>query len=181
MENIDILNQRFGDALGRPDGVQPRFAWHWDRGVLMNSYKWFICQLMPNPFTPEQWESIHEGRRPYPGKLRWVQHPETALPLGVDPTGEHTSFYIRTLGDQMDAADRALKDAEAGRVDDATITAEAEAQALVDDTAEQFDEQVADWEPLGWKLGDPHEPGDHDGPVAYQVGGSRDEPIVAPV
>lgn len=175
MDNIEILNKRFGEAFGYPDGVHPRYQWMWKPGQLKGSKHWSLCQLAPNPFTVEQWSAMWGGNKPFPGKMRWVEHVETALPPGVTPTVEHTSFYVRSLRAQLEASEKAEKDQAAGRVDDATLSAEADAQASVDAAAKEFEERVADWEPPSWALGDPQPPGSHDGPIAFQVGGSRDD------
>lgn len=180
MSDINFLNNLFGDALGRPDGTTPRFAWTWSNGLL-GGQNWAISQLAPNPFTLEQWTAIHEGRRPYPGKLRWIQHSETALPFGTEPTLEDTQFYVRSLRAQMEAAEKAEKDAAAGRIDDATLASEADAKAHQDIAATEFYESIASWEPPSWALGEPQPAGSQDGPIAFQVGGSRDgQPQPAP-
>lgn len=175
MTDIEYLNKKFGDVLGKPDGTRSRYSWFWEQGMLMNTKRWFICQLAPNPFTEEQWANIQPGK-PFPGKLRWIPHYETALPLGMEPDVENTAFYIRSFLEQMAQAEQAMKDQAAGHMDAVTAASEAEAQASVSKASAEFEEMVGDFEPLSWKLGNPQPDGSQDGPVAFQVGGTRDEP-----
>lgn len=97
---------------------------------------------------------------------------ETAGPI---PTAERTQGYIRLISEQMERGARALKANAAGRKDDTTLQCEAAAEKQVADAEAAMMEDASSWEPWSWKLGEPREPGDHDGPIAFQVGGTRDE------
>lgn len=185
MTHIDILNRRFGDRLGRPNGHDARFAWKFAPEVFYEfrphgssnfqrqcwadriGPKWMLCQWRPTEISREAWLQSFQGRFPYPDGGEYKPHPETALPEGMLPTDELTAGYIASLLAQMEQAEMALKDNFAGRKDETTIRCEMEAQAAVDAKSREFEEQVADWEPWSWKLNEPHMPGDHDGPVSF--------------
>jgi hypothetical protein len=186
----DQLNHRFGTALGF-HGIESRFAWKFSadvpfflrRGLLHGwerhtwadriGQRWMLCQLKAPEMSQTEW-ILSFGTRPYPENGEYIPHAETALPPGMEPTVELTDGYIATIRKQMEQAEFAGKENFAGRKDPTTELCEAQAQKQVDDAEKEFMEKVADWEPLSWKLGEPHHPGDQDGAVAFQVGGTRD-------
>jgi hypothetical protein len=185
MTHVEFLNRRFGEELGRPNGIDPRFAWkyapevyyyfrpHYAASFERRSWadrigkRWMLCQWRPTELSREQWQQAFRGAYPYPEKGEYKAHPETALWPGMLPTSELTAGYIRTLKDQMLQAELALKAREAGRQDELTIRLEKEAIAQIEAKRKEFYEMTADWEPLSWKLDEPHMPGDHDGPVCF--------------
>lgn len=184
MTTVELLNRRFAESLGRPNGVDARFKWafspdvqylyqppgqkHYERRSWANRLGkvWMLCQWHPPTMSREQWAASCAGY-PYPEKGEYKPHPETALPAGVDPTEALTAGYIRSLGQQMEQAALAARDALAGRVDATTERCEREAQASVDAAEREFYEMVGDFEPLSWKTGDPYNPGDRGGPVSF--------------
>lgn len=123
MTQVELLNQRFGEYLGFPDGVHPKFCWVWapdmtylfrpdrTKSFMLRSWgsrlgrKWVLAQWRPTELTRDQWESTFRGSRPYPGKWRYIVHAETALPEGMAPNDELTQGYARTLSNQMAVAD----------------------------------------------------------------------------
>lgn len=192
MTTTQSLNQRFGAALGCPNGIDPRFAWmhssevfYSTRGNLLHGWErhpwltklgdcWVLCQWRSPEMSETDWILTY-GMLPYPDKGRWTPFAETALPAGMEPTAELTDGYINGIRQQLERAEFASKENYAGRKDPTTEQCERDAQKSVDEQEQQFFDAIGDWEPLSWKLGEPREPGDHDGAVAYQVGGSRDE------
>lgn len=201
-DDIEILNRRLGDALGRPNGTDPRFAWKESQDLFFYARRheleeytkfswaqrigkcWVLCQWRPPettihgvtiPLTADSWHTMFKGRRPFPAKGEYKVHSETKLAPGAVPTAEWTQFYIKTLGQQMEAAELAQKEEFAGRKDAVTEQCESEANDEVDQAFDRFYESAREWQPASWRLGEPQPFGSHDGPIAYQVGGSRDD------
>ena len=190
---VALLNQRFAERLGRPDGVNPRFKWAWTPDVSYMvapkngddyvrrtwadriGHRWMLCQWAPTGKSVEQWFREFKGLYPYPGKGYYRPQPETALPHGVPPTLDLTVAYCNVLGQQLAQAEFAAKMHEYGLQDPTTEAVEKEAQDHRTQADERFMDMATDWQPASWRLNEPHMPGDRDGPVAYQVGGSRDD------
>lgn len=193
-EDVKILNRRLGEALGRPNGNDPRFAWqratelfYFVRRDMLDGWHrmcwadrigpvWVLCRWTPPEttihgvtmeLTREQWFQMFGGTRPYPAKGDYKPLCETALRRGLEPSAEATAFYIRTLREQIERGEQANKDNFAGRKDATTEQCEAEAQKEVDDAEERFMQQVADWQPASWRAGSPYNPGDRGGPVSF--------------
>lgn len=148
MKDIEILNRRLGDALGRC-GMYPRFAWMLASEIFyyfrehaherMERFCWadrigpvWVLAQWRRPAwidqnggthetTREQWWSSFNGQFPYPERGAYYAHPETALPPGVKPTAEMTAGYIHSLDRQM-----AANYAEHKRRIDGEIAADAE-------------------------------------------------------
>ena len=108
--------------------------------------------------------------RPYPRKGEYKPYAETALRNGVFPDSEATQFYIATLRKQLEEVEANRKAQLMGRADDYTEKFTKDAQDVIDQHEKKFMESVGDWEPESWKLGEPRDPGDNDGPVAFQAG-----------
>jgi hypothetical protein len=197
MTDVDILNRRFGECLGRPNGTDPRFAWkhstelhYYFRMEAHNDWQrrcwadrigkaWVLCQWSPPTMTlmgvefevtREQWFRTFGWSRPYPAGGEYKPYAETALKDGRRPGAEETQFYIFTLGQQLEQSEQAHKQNRAGREDDTLVKCEQEAQKVVDDHEKQFYDSVADWEPESWKHGVPHESGDRGGSYLPQAG-----------
>lgn len=169
-KNVEILNRRFGETLGFPDGVHPRFAWMWSADVNRHfrpdpvsdftrhclaeriGKRWLLCQWRPTELTADQWWNTYRGRVPYPGKGEYKPHLETALPLGMEPTPELTYGYARTLREQMD---RVYTESE---FHDEAVRDQQRAET-------EFYESVADWEAPSFRHG--WEPGTRGGPVSF--------------
>lgn len=128
--------------------------------------------------TRDQWFAMFGWSRPFPSGGEYFPYTETSL--GRLPNGEDTAFYIRSLSQQLEEVEQANKTILAGRMDQITEKCERDAQANLDQHENEFMESVADWEPASWKLGEPRDPGDLDGPVRFQAG-VGDSPMSAKV
>ena len=175
MTSVDILNRRFAERLGRPNGTDPRFKWAWtpdlpcyrqiNGEIARTSWAsrigpcWVLCEWKMPTLTREQWAREFGASYPYPANGRYIPFPEVSLPRGMAPNDEQTEFYCRTLRTQLEMSWQEQLD-----------RSEIEAQYYRKEADARFDECVADWEPLSWKLGEPHDFCDHDGPVAFQSG-----------
>lgn len=201
MELVNVLNDRFGASLGRPNGSDPRFAWkkssdlfyYWRDNPSEDWQKrswadrigvvWVLAEWRPpevyifgvlSEITREQWFAMFGWSRPYPQGGEYKPYAETALLR--PPTSEDTDFYIKTLQQQLAEVEQANKDQLMGRKDATTENCEKEAQANMDKHEQDFMDKVADWEPLSWKLGEPRDPGDQDGALSF--GGVGDSPAL---
>ena len=193
--NVEILNRRLGEALGRPNGNDPRFMWkhstelfyyfrmqagsEWQKRCWADRLgkAWVLCKWNPPmhtfegvdfEITRDEWFKMFGWSRPYPRNGEYMPFAETAL--GVEPDGEVTQFYISTIRQQLEAAEQAQKMTRMGLTDKVTEMCERDAQKVVDDHEKEFFDSVADWEPESWKHGVAHEPGDVDVPVERQAG-----------
>lgn len=175
MTSVDLLNRRFAERLGRPNGIDPRFKWMHTADI--PSYRvvngrlerfswtqhlgpcWVLCQWATPTVTREQWALQLGSQYPYPERGRYVPHAEVSLPRGMEPNDEQTEFYCRTLQTQMEMSWQEQLD-----------RSQIQAEYFRKQADQQFLEQVGDWEPVNWKQSDPHEPGDQDGSIALQAG-----------
>lgn len=192
MDQVYILNDRFGMALGRPNGADPRFAWKltkdlhyyyrdnpsedWQRRSWADRVGncWVLAEWRPpevniygitQEITREQWFTMFGWSRPYPQGGEYKPYTETALPR--IPNEQDTAFYIKTITKQLSDSEAANKDQLMGRKDAITEQCERDAQAVVDRYETEFMESVADWQPISWRLNEPYNPGDQDGPVSF--------------
>ncbi len=127
--HIEQLNRRLAEGLGTLGG-KPRFAWQYAPEVYyffrpetaltferhcwaeQLGAVWMLCQWQEpkwidhqgqaHKITPEGWYASFRGEFPYPNGGAYNAHPETALPYGMQPTGEGTAFYIRAIQEQME-------------------------------------------------------------------------------
>lgn len=207
MTIIDNLNRRMGEHLGFPNGNDPAYKWmeardlqyyfrneaheDWQRRSWADRLGnvWLLCRWtppivymmgVPCELTRLQWSEMFGWSRPFPEKGEYKPLAETALKPGVIPDGRMTDFYICSIQRQLEQVERAHKAELAGRKDETTESCEREAQANMDGWEKQFMDSVADWEPMSWKLGEPRDAGDNDGPVRYQAG-VGDSPVSAKV
>ena len=172
MNYIDSLNRRFAEALGTRGSVG-RYSWQHTRDLF------YYPRAATGDFVQRCWAGrmgrawvLCERRfpvaaHPHPEQMEWFPYDATALPDGMEPTLELTLGYIRSVRDQMERAELAIKAQCAGRKDVTTEQCEAEAQKTQDQADQNFYDSVADWEPMSWKLGEAHNPGDQDGPVSF--------------
>lgn len=204
---VEILNRRFGDCLGRPNGNDPAYKWmltrdlsyfyrnesheNWQKRSWADRIgnTWVLAcwtppivymMGIPCELTRDRWTQMFGWTRSYPDKGEYKPLAETALKQDLVPDGRMTEFYIHSIQLQMERVEQAHKAELMGRKDGITEGCEQEAQQNMDSWSKQFFDSVADWEPMSWKLGEPRESGDQDGPVGFQTG-VGDSPLSAKV
>jgi hypothetical protein len=181
MTYIELLNARFAERFGRPDGVHPRFAWKWApdlvwyfrpnylAGYMRRCWAdrlgkvWLLCHWEPTTLTPQEWKFSFKGQYPYPAKGEYKPYPETALLPGMEPTGDSTAFYIHSIWGQLQRAEMANR----GGFDEHAEWSEKRAQSYRDEADRKIDESIGDFEPLSWKAGQPETPGTRGGCVSF--------------
>ncbi len=182
-ETVDQLNRQLGQLGLLAD--QPRFAWRWAPDLVSYSRKnagdswtehnwadqlgkvWVLTMLRPPvgmlggteiPITEQSWWQTFRGTRPYPGKLTPYVFAETALIPGLEPSEEKTSFYIATLGEQMNKSLAQLH-----------REGEESGQRARDANHAEFMEMADDSFPAFWSTkGGAHTPGTRGGHIAFQ-------------
>ena len=177
MTYTDQLNRIFAERLGRPNGINARFAWMYAPDVPYNQKtptgferktwgarlgkRWMLCQWRPPDLTREQWATSFGVSFPYPDKGQYIAHAETALPFGKEPDVELTVEYCHTLRQQMETT-----------YADHLAQSEAASKYYQDMYDKQRDDFTADCEPLSWKVGSPETPCDRGGCISW--GGVKD-------
>jgi hypothetical protein len=164
MTHIDNLNRTFAERLGRPNGIDARFAWKQSTDIpYFHKLKdgsidrktwasrigkcWLLCQWRPCDVSRETWAQLFGASLPYPTNGQYYPQAETALPRGMEPNDWLTEGYCRTISQQMEMTYKQHLEA-----------AEADAQKYADLASQRFDDCVADQEPLSWKAGQPETP-----------------------
>ncbi len=171
MTYTDQLNRIFAERLGRPNGINARFAWMFapdvpyiqktNTGFERKTWgarlgkRWMLCQWRPPDLTREQWATSFGVSFPYPEKGQYIAHSETALPFGKEPDLDLTAEYCRTLRQQMETSYAEHLEAS-----------EALSRSYRDRAQQKMMEAAGDWEPLSWKAGQPETPATRGGCVS---------------
>ena len=103
---IHRLNKRLGETLGLvASGTLPRFAWKHSTEMPMVAERigerWLLTEWRRPSMSHAEWMKNSGGRFPYPSAGWYHPYYETALPVGLEPSGDLTQKAIFQFDRQM--------------------------------------------------------------------------------